>query len=375
MRAAEEVAEDTGRAQPDPEDTGRAQPDPEQVVAHLEELLGSLEAEAGAGVTQRVEEVVRLLVTLYGEALGHVLEAVREAGEPGREVLRRLTDDPLVSGLLVVHDLHPDDLATRVSEALETVRPYLGSHAGDVELLEVTAGDVVRLRLSGTCDGCPASSVTLTTTVETAIRERAPEVADIVVDGLEPDAATLGLAADTASPAGAPQGGTYEGLPLLQIQRRPADDVPLGPHETAAAPRPRPGDGSKAGPAGGAWVALRDGSEGGPVAGQVRTLHADGAALAVTRLGDDVVAYRDACAGCGASLAGAGVTDAVAACPSCGRRYDLRHAGRAEDGGPPLHPVPLLAAADPTSPPGPHGGDGDVAGLRVPAAALTGGVR
>ena len=41
------------------------------------------------------------------------------------------------------------------------MRPYLGSHGGDVELLGVTDDGVVRLRLLGSCDGCPSSSVTL----------------------------------------------------------------------------------------------------------------------------------------------------------------------------------------------------------------------
>ena len=78
--------------------------------------------------------------------------------------------------LLVVHGLHPDDVGTRVERALDGVRPYLGSHGGDVELLGVTDDGVVRLRLLGSCDGCPSSSVTLTLAVENAIQEAAPEV-------------------------------------------------------------------------------------------------------------------------------------------------------------------------------------------------------
>ena len=70
----------------------------------------------------------------------------------------------------------PTTCTTRVERALEGVRPYLGSHGGDVELLEVDRRRVVRLRLLGSCDGCPSSSVTLKLAVEGAIEAAAPEI-------------------------------------------------------------------------------------------------------------------------------------------------------------------------------------------------------
>ena len=69
------------------------------------------------------------------------------------------------------------------------MRPYLGSHGGDVELLEVTDDGVVRLRLLGSCDGCPSSSVTLKLAVEDAIEAAAPEVTGIEVETGERDGA------------------------------------------------------------------------------------------------------------------------------------------------------------------------------------------
>ena len=79
-----------------------------------------------------------------------------------------------MASLLLVHGLHPYDVETRVARALDGVRPYLGSHGGDVELLGVTDDGVVRLRLLGSCDGCPSSSVTLKLAVETRHRGRRP---------------------------------------------------------------------------------------------------------------------------------------------------------------------------------------------------------
>ena len=93
-----------------------------------------------------------------------------------------------MASLLLVHGLHPYDVETRVEQALDGVRPYLGSHGGDVELLGVTDDGVVRLRLLGSCDGCPSSSVTLKLAVEEAIEAAAPEVDGIEVEEPRPPA-------------------------------------------------------------------------------------------------------------------------------------------------------------------------------------------
>ena len=71
-----------------------------------------------------------------------------------------------------------------MTEALDQVRPYLGSHAGGVELLGVDAAGVVHLRLEGSCDGCPSSVQTVKLAIERAIEEAAPEVAGVEVENL-----------------------------------------------------------------------------------------------------------------------------------------------------------------------------------------------
>ncbi|MGH3002475.1 MAG: NifU family protein [Gaiellaceae bacterium] len=116
-------------------------------VGRVESLLDAIEDDPPALAA------VQAIVELYGEGLRRVLERVAD-GDP-------LENDELVSHLLLLHDLHPVGLEERVAGALEEVRPYLGSHGGDVELLGVEDG-VARLRLNGTCDGCPSSAVTLT---------------------------------------------------------------------------------------------------------------------------------------------------------------------------------------------------------------------
>jgi len=136
-------------------------------VAGIERQLAALEDDP------RALETVAAVVELYGEALRRVV-----AFAPPAELL----EDELVSHLLLVHDVHPRPVEERVAEALEQVRPYLGSHGGDVELLGVEEG-VVRVRLVGTCNGCPSSTATLRGAIEDAVARAAPEVQAVEAEG------------------------------------------------------------------------------------------------------------------------------------------------------------------------------------------------
>ena len=133
-----------------------------------ERIDALLTASATGGVVarERAEELVRLVTDLYGSGLEQVMEILHESGHLDDDLLHKLASDELVSGLLLVHGLHPYSVEQRVEDGLESVRPYLGSHGGDVELLAVTDDGTVRLRLLGSCDGCPSSSVTLKLAVD-----------------------------------------------------------------------------------------------------------------------------------------------------------------------------------------------------------------
>lgn len=148
------------------------------VGERIEELLGRIRATADPATADTTEEVVRLVVELYGAGLERAVELA------GPEALERLVEDELVASLLVLHGLHPKDTETRVAEALDEVRPYLGSHAGGVELLGVDPEGVVHLRLEGSCDGCPSSTMTVKLAIERAIEEAAPEVTAVEVENL-----------------------------------------------------------------------------------------------------------------------------------------------------------------------------------------------
>src|ERR1700739_1246547 len=142
------------------------------------QTLRDATAAGGVAARERAEQLVREVVDLYGAGLSRILATVGD--QAGSGILDRLVADDLVASLLLVHGLHPHDVRRRVSDALDRVRPYLGSHGGDVHLLDIV-GDTVQLQFAGSCKSCPSSAVTLELAVEDAIRAAAPEVSSIEV--------------------------------------------------------------------------------------------------------------------------------------------------------------------------------------------------
>lgn len=160
----------------------------EQRIQRIEGLVQQVERSPDASLREAARELVRTLLDLHAAGLARMLNRMREFDRPGPDLLTACLDDDLVRSVLLLHDLHPDTLETRVRQALDTARPYLQSHGGDVELLGISAGNV-RLRMRGSCDGCPSSAATLKHTIEEAIYQAAPDVIAVEVEGLEAQAA------------------------------------------------------------------------------------------------------------------------------------------------------------------------------------------
>jgi Fe-S cluster biogenesis protein NfuA len=142
-------------------------------VARVEQGLAQLEALPDPHAREAAVGTVQALLELYREGLARLMERLEREG--GRQLCAAVAEDDLVAHLLLLHDLHPVDVHTRVLAALAEVRPYLQAHQGNVELLAVEGG-VVRLRLQGSCRGCPASAMTLKLAIEEAILKAAPDV-------------------------------------------------------------------------------------------------------------------------------------------------------------------------------------------------------
>jgi Fe-S cluster biogenesis protein NfuA/nitrite reductase/ring-hydroxylating ferredoxin subunit len=259
----------------------------------IQTLLDSCAA-SGVAAQERARELVREVVGLYGAGL----ERIVRAGDAG--FAERLATDDLVASLLLVHGLHPHDVHRRVSDALDRVRPYLGSHGGDVDLLDIVPGggpgeSTVRLAFKGSCKSCPSSAVTLELAVEDAVRAAAPEISSIEV-----------------------------------VTAEPAGDHAVIPTESLLAHVRSNGS---------SWHPVPEVAELEP--GEVAGFSVSGTTLLVCRIGDLPLAYRDHCPVCDGSLAGARLNETLLGCPRCGTRFDVVHAGAGPDGTH-LEPLPLL---------------------------------
>ena len=155
---------------------------PEELVERVQELLGSLDEIADPFAQQRVQELIGAVLELYGAGLDRILGVVADAGEPGLPIRDALLDDGIVASLLLIHGLYPVALEERVAQALDSVRPFLASHGGNVELISVEQG-VARLQLQGSCNGCPSSAATLEHALREAIDAAAPDLLGLEVEG------------------------------------------------------------------------------------------------------------------------------------------------------------------------------------------------
>src|SRR5947209_1522136 len=157
----------------------------EELLKRVQQLQDALEAAGESSPRGLLEELLGAVVQMYGAGLERILAALYDAGEPGQRIAAGLAEDPLLATLLLIHDLHPVPLADRVQEALDSVRPYMESHGGNVELLSLESG-VARIHLRGSCSDCSASSVTLELAIKQALEEAAPDLAGLQVEGVAP---------------------------------------------------------------------------------------------------------------------------------------------------------------------------------------------
>lgn len=272
----------------DPAPTG-GQPSPiDDMNRHgrrIQELVEKIDALPDAPARVLVHECLASLLSFYGQGLERVLNIVKRAGIGGQKAYEDLIHDRVVSGLLLIHGLHPVDIGTRLREALEKIRPYMQSHGGNVELLSLD-GDFARLRLEGACKTCPSSAVTLELAVRHAIEEACPDLAGFEVEGAPAQE-------EPAEKRDAPEWGSVEEARHLRegtLIRAVVLDVPL----------------------------------------------------IVCKAAGNLYAYRDRCPACNLPLHLGTLDAGVLACRA-GHRFNIRNAGLgADDSRLHLDPVPLV---------------------------------
>jgi Fe-S cluster biogenesis protein NfuA/nitrite reductase/ring-hydroxylating ferredoxin subunit len=266
----------------------------DQAVAQLETLVATLERDGD----ERALELLRLMDAIHRPALELLL-----AGTP---------DHPIAAAVLAMYELVPLDEHTQIEEALDEVRPYIESHGGALDLLDVEGG-IVHVRMSGSCHGCAASAMTLRRGVETKLRERIPWFEEIVAH--EPEDA-----AEDDRPGV---------LPLLQIDPSPQSPVRGDLLQIAQLKRP---------------VFVDVGALADVPPGEMTVAHVDDKEILVINVDGDPYAFHNICPVDGRSpLDGGRLTGSVLVCPWHNCAYDARSGKRADDepGQPSLAVVPI----------------------------------
>jgi hypothetical protein len=157
--------------------------DPEALGAEIESLVQGLSALDDSPAKAQAQDLVRLLMALYGAGLSRILDLIRTEGGGPQAVLDRLGADPLLASLLAIHDLHPDPVEVRVRRALAELQPHLPASTR-LTLVGVDR-DVVRVTVDRAAAGQIQAGATVRLAIERAVREAAPELTAIHVDGLD----------------------------------------------------------------------------------------------------------------------------------------------------------------------------------------------
>jgi Fe-S cluster biogenesis protein NfuA len=152
-------------------------------IGQITALIDDIQKLPDLRARRQVQEIVQRILDLHGTALEMILDGIASTGAAGLDLIDSLSRDELVGSLMLLYGLHPEDLESRVRQALDRVRPLLHSHGGNVELLGIVDG-TVRLRLHGSCHGCPSSAMTLKGAIEEEILRAAPDVISLEVDGV-----------------------------------------------------------------------------------------------------------------------------------------------------------------------------------------------
>jgi Fe-S cluster biogenesis protein NfuA len=255
---------------------------------HVQELMEEVETLPDTPARALMHECMTSLLGFYGIGLERILQIVKRSGIGGQKACDDLIHDRIVSGMLLIHGLHPASLETRLREALEKIRPYMQSHGGNVELLGLE-NDFARLRLDGACKTCPSSAVTLELAVRHAIEEACPDLIGFEVEG-----ATASVAAE---------------------KHVASDWKPVGKVQNLA--------------------------EGGLIRAVVSEVP-----LILCKAGGQLYAYRDRCPACNLPLHLGAIADGILSCRA-GHRFSVRNAGVSPDD--PhlfLEPVPLVAGEE-----------------------------
>lgn len=150
-------------------------------IARIEGLIGSLESAADPALRATAKTLVQAVMDLHAGAIDRILEIVSKTGEPGSALMRTLATDELVSGILVLYDLHPDDFETRVDRGIEKARQALARRGAGLNVLAVKAS-TVRLAIDTGGHSCGSTVSDMEMLVREALLASAPDAVEVLIE-------------------------------------------------------------------------------------------------------------------------------------------------------------------------------------------------
>jgi hypothetical protein len=145
-------------------------------ISQIDELMLKLNALPNPAARAVAVELVQTVMNLHAAALERVLEIVAESAP---EVIQALGADDLVSRMLVLHGLHPDDFHARLARAIDELQYFFDSRGAGIEVLEA-GPERIRVRVNSSR---PGSGPAAREAIEDVIYETVPEVGELIVEG------------------------------------------------------------------------------------------------------------------------------------------------------------------------------------------------
>jgi Fe-S cluster biogenesis protein NfuA len=125
-----------------------------------------------------VQTYRRAVDAFHGEALRRLVRALK-TDPAALAAMKQAAGNEVVYAVLRYHELLKPSLNERVETALETIRPALAAHGGDVRLVKV-APPAIEVELTGSCDGCASSALTFQAGIRKAVQDACPEISEVV---------------------------------------------------------------------------------------------------------------------------------------------------------------------------------------------------
>lgn len=158
-------------------------------VQNIGELVHELEQVADPAAKSACKGLLESLMELHGRGLERILEVVFQSGNSGEKLIEEMGQDSLVSSLLILYGLHPDDLPTRVERKLHEIESKLYKMGAEAQVVSTTDGQI-RLRAAINGHVCGSTTTTVRSALEEAMYEAAPDLISLSIEGLDEPAAS-----------------------------------------------------------------------------------------------------------------------------------------------------------------------------------------